>query len=141
MPRGPWIPGCAGMTIQEAGLAALAARQGAAVADLADPEALEQAVDLRRRAKLGPELAGVHRGELAAQHRVELAADRQALLGQAHAHRPAIVRRALLHDLTVLAELAQVVGHVRAEIEAAPGQLPDRPILVADIEQDQARHV
>ena len=63
------------------------------------------------------------------------------LVGEPHVYRAAVVHRALLHEIAVLDHLLDVIGDVRAEIAAAQGQLADRHLGVADVEQHHALHV
>jgi hypothetical protein len=74
-------------------------------------------------------------------HLAELVAQLLALLGQADMDRAAIVLGAFLNEIVVLDHLLDVVGHVRAEVAAAQGQLTDRHLGIADIVQDEALHV
>ena len=59
----------------------------------------------------------------------------------AHAHRPLVVRRALLRQVVVLDHLADVVGHVRAQVIAPVGELAHRQVVLADIVEDQRLNV
>src|SRR5579883_2469771 len=74
-------------------------------------------------------------------HRDDLLAKFLPLVGQAHADRAAVMERALLHDVARLDHLLHVVGDVRAKIAAAQGQLADRHLEIADVEQNHCLHV
>ncbi len=78
---------------------------------------------------------------MALVHADDLVAQRLPLLGEAHAHRAAVMRRALLHQVVVLDHLLDVVGDVRAQVAAAQRQLADGHLEIADVEQDHGLHV
>src|SRR5579883_3401608 len=78
---------------------------------------------------------------VALMHRDDLLAKFLPLVGQAHADRAAVMERALLHDVARLDHLLHVVGDVRAKIAAAQGQLADRHLEIADVEQYHCLHV
>src|SRR6204780_5949191 len=110
--------------------------------DRLGPEALETTQRLVRIGQvIGRNDALAERAEMALMHLVDLLVQRQSLVRQADADRAAVMRRTFLHGIAVLEHLLDVVGDVGAEIAAAQGQLADRHLEIADIEQDHRLHV
>ena len=62
-------------------------------------------------------------------------------MGQLDVDRPAIIYRALLHEIAVLDHLLDVVGDVRPQIVAAQCKLADGDLGIPDVKQHQGLHI